>query len=337
MTSRFDLALSKIKKINKRKSDSGLVWQFAGQGTLRVGVARDLYESEEAFRLALSRCDDILLRRIGITLSGLLYPDLKGQATSTEVAEALLLETRYAQPALVALEYCISEVWTSKGIRPSMVIGHSIGEYAAAVVAGVLSIDDCLHLVCDRGQQMYESAGCKGCMVAIRATEHNVIQAIEDMQASLEVSIAAVNGTMSLVLSGSEEAVDRVLSSSKLSGAMNRKLNVNHAFHSPLTECMLDKFRQSFDSVQLKEPLVQMVSTVRGQIVSKDIACVDYWIDHVRQTVLYSQAIEQCWAMGGRVYVEFGVDQSLTEELNYLLDCKKNDTDEVVSFSFLSN
>jgi acyl transferase domain-containing protein len=112
-----------------------MIWQFAGQGTLRVGVARDLYESEEAFRLALSRCDDILLRRIGITLSGLLYPDLKGQVTSTEVAEALLLETRYAQPALVALEYCISEVWTSKGIRPSMVIGHSIGEYAAAVVA----------------------------------------------------------------------------------------------------------------------------------------------------------------------------------------------------------
>jgi acyl transferase domain-containing protein len=206
-------------------------------------------------------------------LSALLYPDLKSDANVVAmVAGDLLQETRYAQPALVALEYCISEVWKSKGMRPSIVIGHSIGEYAAAVVAGVMSIEDCLHLVCDRGQFMHQSVGCKGCMVAIRATDDDVRQAIRDVDASSEASIAAINGTLSLVLSGSEQAVTRVLSCPKLTGVMHRKLNVNHAFHSPLTECMLEDYRKSFDSVKLQKPLIQIISTVRGLLTACSIA-----------------------------------------------------------------
>jgi acyl transferase domain-containing protein len=256
-------------------TDLEIAWQFAGQGTLRVGVARELYESEESFRCAVSQCDNILLHRIGLRLTELLYPDLLRHGSKSEAAESLLQETRYAQPVLVALEYCISEVWKSKGIRPSIVMGHSIGEYAAAVVAGVMSIEDCLNIVCDRGQLMHESLGCQGCMVALRASEKDVRQAIQDANAYSEASIAAINGELSLVLSGSDNAITRVLSTSKLNGVMHRRLSVNHAFHSPLTECMLSKFRSSFSSVKLHNPIVPIVSTVRGRLVREEIASVE--------------------------------------------------------------
>ena len=146
-------------------------------------------------------------------------------------------------------------------------------------------------------------------------------QAIKYVDASFEASIPAINGALSVVLSGSEEAVTRILSGPKLNGVMHRKLNVNHAFHSPLTASMLEDYRKSFDSVKLQKPLIQIISTVQGQVANEEISSPDYWID--QQTVLYSQAVEESWNMVDRVFVEFGPDTSLTDELNLLVeDCK---------------
>jgi len=156
---------------------SRLVWQFAGQGKLRVGSARELYESDDAFRRALGLCDAILKPRLGVGASELLYPEISGHL-SHDQAEQMLQETRYAQAVLVSLEYSMSELWTAQGLRPWAVLGHSLGEYTAAVVADVMSLEDCLTLVCERGRLMQDTAGCQGCMFALRASASAAERAI---------------------------------------------------------------------------------------------------------------------------------------------------------------
>jgi acyl transferase domain-containing protein len=136
-------------------SDDGLVWQFAGQGTLVAGAGRDLFDSDASFREAMTHCNSTLEPLLGISLSEVLYPDISKRWTADEAA-AVIGDTRYAQPLLIAFEYCVSEVWRARGHRPSTVIGHSLGEYAASVVAGVMSLEECLRLVSVRATLVRE-------------------------------------------------------------------------------------------------------------------------------------------------------------------------------------
>jgi myxalamid-type polyketide synthase MxaB len=296
----------------------GLVWQFAGQGTLRSGVLKDMYDSESVFRAALASCDIVLKAHLGVGATQLLYfGDSEDQISPLE-AERMLSETRYSQAVLVALEYSLSQVWLSRGVSPSAVMGHSLGEYAACVVAGVISLEDCLRLVCERGRLMQENSACEGCMVAVRASATDVLAGIEEVGASEEVSLAAVNGVRSVVVSGSEDGVEKVLNSSKLRDSGRRALKVSRAFHSPLMVNISESFAEVLQTIQFNRPSIRFISTVTGGYVDEELTTTSYWLRHMIQPVLYQSAVElaiikECpRGTSKSMIVEMGADNTLT-------------------------
>ena len=266
---------------------SNLVFQFVGQGVLAVGVGSDLYESEPVFRRTMTKFDTAIFELIGVSILSLLYPDSSNPEKSTS-AEALLQETRYAQPVLVAIECSMAEMWLARGMVPSMVLGHSIGEYSACYTAGVFTLEDTAKLVCKRGELTHLNEGCRGCMVAMRASAVVVTEAIRNCDQSGSVSLAAVNGPMSVVASGSLIGLDKVLK--KMSGVSSKKLNVANAFHSPLMTCILAEFTDTLSSVKMSEPTrCKLISTVKGSEITKDVTSTQYWLDHITGTVCYQQ------------------------------------------------
>jgi len=176
------------EKSNTKTSMAQVVWQYAGQGTLSASVFQEIYDVDMNYRNAIGKCDEITRSRIGFSLTDLLY---SAEAQSiTGLDDNVLKSTKYAQPALVAIEYSLSQSWIGRGMEPTMVIGHSLGEYAAAVVAGVMTIEDALGLVCERGRLMHESDECRGSMVAIRASVDTVSSFLDF--SSTQLSVAAV-------------------------------------------------------------------------------------------------------------------------------------------------
>jgi acyl transferase domain-containing protein len=190
------------------------------------------------------------------------------------------------------------------------------GEYAAAVVAGVLTLRDALRLVCERGRLVQQHDGCRGVMYAVRATAADVAAALSrvDTHTLAHASMAACNGKQSCVLSGSESAVQKLISILPRGGSI--RLGVSHAFHSPLMRCIEIPFRAVLNEVQfspVKEG-VTFVSTVRGRVVtSAELASVDYWVDHMLLPVQYVDAVRCAWQQGGRTYLEMGPQDTLTK------------------------
>lgn len=197
------------------------------------------------------------------------------------------------------------------------------GEYAAAVVAGVLTLQDALRLVCERGRLVQENTGCRGVMYAVRATAEDVAAALQRADAATlaGASLAACNGRQSCVLSGSEAAVQKLISLLPRVGSI--RLGVSHAFHSPLMRCIEAPFRTVLSQVRfspLKEG-VQFVSTVRGRVVnSAELADGQYWVDHMLLPVQYVDAVQCAWQLGGRTFLEMGPQDTLTKLSKRILD-----------------
>jgi acyl transferase domain-containing protein/NADPH:quinone reductase-like Zn-dependent oxidoreductase/acyl carrier protein len=281
-------------------------WMFAGQGTLKVNSGKALYENGGAFRATMDRCDAILLSEIGVTAASLLYPAEGGQL---EAAEAQLVQTLYAQPVLVAFEFSLAAEREALATRPDIVLGHSLGEYAAAVVAGVMSLEDCLRLVCRRAELTDRHPGCRGRMVAVRAPAAAVQREIAACGLADSVTVAAVNGAESTVISGPVEAVKAVLDRTNWS---RRTLSVENAFHSPNMEAIEAEFRTVLGTVQLGKPSrCAFVSTVTGCAVGDEITTAQYWIDHLLQPVNFHGGVNACLAEGVRRFVEIGSDSTL--------------------------
>ena len=209
---------------------------FSGQGAQYVGMGRSLYETQPTFRRALERCDEILRPLMDRPLLSVLYPD---RGTTSPIDE-----TGYTQPALFALEWAIAELWRSWGVEPTAVMGHSIGELAAACVAGVFGLEDGLALVAARGRLM--QALPAGAMAAVFAAEAQVARYLDP--AGL-VSIAALNGPEHVVISGPVPEIDRILTALAADGFSGRRLTVSHAFHSPAMDPMLDAFTRVAEGV----------------------------------------------------------------------------------------
>jgi acyl transferase domain-containing protein/acyl carrier protein len=284
---------------------SGMVWQFSGQGTLSCNACRDLFNQEPEFKRAFDACDRIVQMELGQSIAALLYPD----GTETEQKPTALNDSIVAQPIIVALQYSLSQLWLARGIAPEAVLGHSLGEYAAAVAAQVMTLENCLRLVCARARIMHGHVGGLGTMCAVRLTEQEANAAIASTGSEQLVSVAAVNGPRSIVISGSDAAVARVLEAAGCTTS-SRKLNVSHAFHSPLMRGMLEEYRQVLETVQLHPPAVQMISTVGHTTAA--VNSVQYWLDHIVQPVHYLQALQNAMRMDGSLFVEFGADATLS-------------------------
>jgi acyl transferase domain-containing protein/NADPH:quinone reductase-like Zn-dependent oxidoreductase/NAD(P)-dependent dehydrogenase (short-subunit alcohol dehydrogenase family)/acyl carrier protein len=273
---------------------------FTGQGAQYPGMGRELMEASPVARAALEECAELLRPHLDRDLVELLTGDVDAD---------VIRQTRYAQPALFAVEYALARFWISLGVRPVCVAGHSLGEYVAAVIAGVMSLQDALPLVALRGRLMQDlPAG--GAMAAVLADEDRVRRALGRTP---DVSIAAVNGPDNTVISGPAEDVERVIAALAGEGVQSKPLHVSHAFHSALMDPMLDAFEHAVARVPLRAPTIPLISNLTGDVLSAEDA-VDpvRWRRHIREPVRFAASVRRMYELGVRAFLEIGPHPALS-------------------------
>jgi amino acid adenylation domain-containing protein len=282
--------------------DPPVVFMFPGQGAQYAGMGAELYRTEPTFRAEVDRCAELLKSELKADIREVMFP-AKG---ANKKSDELLKQTRFTQPALFVIEYALAKLWTSWGIKPAAMIGHSVGEYVAGCLAGVFTLEDALTLIARRAALVQAQPG--GAMLAIRLPEKEVLALLNP-----ELAIAAINSPNLCVVSGPNQAIAKLeeeLSAKKIAA---RKLQTSHAFHSPMMEPVLAPFTELLRKIKFGEPQIPYVSNVTAKwITAPEAKSPEYWAGHVRQTVRFADGGAELMKDSKYVLLEVGPGQTLS-------------------------
>jgi phthiocerol/phenolphthiocerol synthesis type-I polyketide synthase E len=290
------------------RQDARVNFMFPGQGSQYPNMARALYDSEPAFRAVVDECCDKLAPMLGCSLLSLMFPP----AGQEDTAATALAQTRFTQPALFVVEYALACLWMSWGVRPAAMIGHSVGEYVAACLASVISLDDALTVIATRGRLIQGLP--TGAMLAVLASESRIAPLLRDYPA---ISIAAVNTPDTCVVSGPHEAVasfERDMTALQIPFS---QLRTSHAFHSAMMDPICASFREVLAKVRLDAPALPYVSNVTGTwITAQQATDPAYWVDHLRGGVLFARGAEALFDDANAILLEVGPGTTLSGLVN---------------------
>ena len=289
-----------------------VIFMFTGQGSQYINMGRRLYNQELAFRQEVDHCAGIIKNKVGFDLLAAIYPAPGSEAE----ASRLLQETAVAQPSLFVIEYALAQLYMSWGIQPQSLVGHSIGEYCAACLAGVFSLEDALTLVVARGRLMQDLPG--GAMLAVPLSEFELQPYLNH-----ELAIAAINGPGRCTVAGTESVVAELETRLQDAGVSPRRLHTSHAFHSPMMEPMLRPFADVLAKINLRPPQAPYLSNVTGRWISASEATdPNYWVRHIRATVRFADNLAEAMANADAVLLELGPGQTLTRLAHQHPACK---------------
>jgi amino acid adenylation domain-containing protein len=290
---------AKFHRVEDRR-DTAVAFLFPGQGAQYARMGAQLNESEPVFRDALAECAELLRPELELDLRDLLF-------STDDNAKARLRETRFTQPAIFAISYSLARLWMSWGLKPSALIGHSVGEFVAATLAGIFSLADAARLVATRARLVQELPG--GAMLAARLSAEQASEFVNG-----EVSLAAANSPRLSVLSGPFDAIAKVEAIFIGRGIAARRLDTSHAFHSAMVEPVVARFAEMVRAVKLSAPALPIVSCVTGDFLTAEQAIdPQYWANHLRATVRFVDAVGRVLEKEGYALLEVGPGQTLAQ------------------------
>ena len=274
-------------------------FMFPGQGAQYVGMTRDLYDAIPSYRTDIDYCCHAASKLMNVDLREIIFAEVSDEARER------LTETWLAQPAIFITEFALARLWMRMGVQPTAVVGHSIGEYAAACIAGVFSVETALELTIQRGRLLFDLP--RGSMLAVSQPAEQVRPQLPE---GLVVSV--INSPQACVVSGETELIKQFASQLETAGVSQRLLQTSHAFHSPMTEPILGDFAEIVSKHKLSEPTLPILSTVTGTWVQPgQMSTPQYWVDNIRQTVLFSDAAAVLVKQSGTKLIEVGPGQTL--------------------------
>ena len=293
---------SRVRTSVQETNDHPVIFMFPGQGAQHPRMGAELYEVEPAFREQIDRCSALLQSELNCDLRSLVYPAPENVSDAAE----RLKQTIFTQPALFVVEYALAKLWLSWGVRPRAMIGHSIGEYVAACLAGVLTLEAALKLVAARGRLMQSLPG--GAMTSVTLPETQLAPLLDH-----RLAIAAVNGPSFCVISGETEVIEEQEKLLSSRGHLCRRLHTSHAFHSAMMDSILEPFVELVKSIKLSPPQLPYISNLTGTwITATEATDPHYWSRHLRHTVRFDAGVRELFKVPNSVLLEIGPGQTLT-------------------------
>lgn len=327
-----------ISVSNPENANGGdIAFLFTGQGAQYHCMCKEYYEKEAVFKKAVDDCAVIVDPLLEIPIKEILF--------GTETDTALIDQTAYTQPALFVVEFALAKLWQSKGIFPSAVVGHSIGEFVALVIAEAISLEDGLRLVAIRGKLMQSLDANAGGMAAVVATESEVLPYLKEWEG--KVDIAAINAPRVITISGAKDAVAAVCEAMKADKIKSIALQVSHAFHSSLMEPILQAFEQEAAKISVQSPMIPVISNVTAQELQVEDITPQYFSKHLRGTVRFAEDVQYLYSeLGIRIFVECGPNPTLSgfgpkiiddTSIVWAASAKKGYSDEILSLQVLQS